>query len=266
MARRKRAKRREEKRERTASERLLEIFKVLPGLYSEDQLFPLMPEDDALVHRLLERLAVRKVLRKETVDGRAAYWDPEHGFDPRRGVLPVLALLPLNFPLNRAVRRARRELERRVLRYREALGAHTFSYLPLWRVPAEAARGRRRVGRDYYVHGVDRRLAVLEAGRLAFRDVVPRPAWKVATLVSPGELDRVPSEAVREDIRPVKVAPGEAAEAVRQGIGARPNPARVELCLLPVWRFEVRHRKEKGRRPRQLWIEGTFGTAYREPP
>ena len=55
------------------------------------------------------------------------------------------------------------------------------------------------------------------------------------------------------------------AEAVRQGIGARPNPAKVEPHLLPLWRFEVWNRKEKGR-PRYVWIEGRFGTTYREHP
>jgi len=76
--------------EKTASERLLEIFEVLPGLYSEKHLFPLMPEEDAFVHRLLERLVERKVLQREMVDGQAAYWEPAHGFDPRRGVLRSL--------------------------------------------------------------------------------------------------------------------------------------------------------------------------------
>lgn len=266
MAHRKESQRREEEREKTAAERLLEIFEVLPGLYSEKHLFPLMPEDDAFVHHLLERLVARKVLQKETIDGTVAYWDPAHGFDPRRGVLRSLGLLPLNFPLNRAVRRARTELERAILRYREELGDHEFSYLPLWRVPAEAARGRVRLGRDYYVHGGNRRLAVLEAGRLVFREVIPRPAWKLMSLVSPGKIDRLPAEKVREEIRAVRVAPDEAAETVRRAIGVRPNPAKAELCLLPLWRFEVRHREEKGRRPRYLWIEGAFGTAYREAP
>ena len=124
-------------REKTASERLLEIFEVLPGLYSERHLFPLMPEEDAFVHRLLERLVDRKVLQRETIDGEAAYWDPAHGFDPRRGVLRTLGILPLDFPLNKAARRARTVLERRILRVREEVGGHEFSYLPLWRVPAE---------------------------------------------------------------------------------------------------------------------------------
>ena len=266
MARKQESKRREEDREKTAAERLLEIFEVLPGLYSEMHLFPLMPDDDAFVHRLLERLVDRKVLQKETIDGTVAYWDTAHGFDPRRGVLRSLGLLPLNFPLNRAARRAKAELERTILHYREELGDHEFSYVPLWRVPSEVTRGRVKLGRDFYVHGGSKRLAVVGAGRLAFRDVVPHAAWKLTSLVSPGKIDRVAAEKVREEIRVVKVAPEQAAEAVRQAIGARPNPAKVELCLLPLWRFEVRHREEKGRRPRHLWIDGTFGSAFRESP
>jgi hypothetical protein len=263
MTRRKGA-RRAESREKTASERLLEIFEVLPGLYSEKHLFPLMPEEDAFVHRLLDRLAERKVLQRETVDGQAAYWDPTHGVDPRRGVLRTLGILPLNFPLNKAARRARAALERRILRLREELGGHEFSYLPLWRVPAEVQRGPQRVGRDFFVQGVNRKLAVLRGGRPTFRHVVPGAAWKLDPLVSPARIDRVPAEKVREDIRPVRVAPDQAAEIVRRGIGAKPNPDRVELCLLPLWRFEIKHREEKGRRPRHIWIDGTFGSVFRD--
>ena len=250
--------------EKTASERLLEIFEVLPGLYSEKHLFPLMPEEDAFVHRLLERLVERKVLQREMVDGQAAYWEPAHGFDPRRGVLRSLGLLPLNFPLNKAAKRARAELERRILRYREEIGGHEFSYLPLWRVPSEVSRGPQRVGRDFYVQGVNRKLAVLHGGRLAFRHLVPGAAWRRESLVSPSKIDRVPPEKVREDIRPVRVAPDQAAEIVRRTIGAKPNPGRVELCLLPLWRFEIKHREEK-RRTRRLWIDGTFGSTFRDP-
>ena len=264
MARRKGGRGRREHREKTAAERLLEIFEVLPGLYSERHLFPLMPEDDAFVHRLLERLVERRVLQREAVDGQVAYWDPAYGFDPRRGVLRSLGLLPLNFPLNRAVRRARAALERRILRVREEIGGHDFSYLPLWRVPAEVTRGEGRVGRDFYVHGVNRKLALAIGGRLVFRDVVPRPMWRLETLVSPAKIDRVAPEKVREEIRPVKSAPEQAAESVRQAIGVKPNPAKVELCLLPLWRFEVRHRVETRRRPRHLWIDGTFGSPFRE--
>src|SRR2546426_2926411 len=113
MTRKKSGRRRTGDREKTAAERLLEIFEVLPGLYSEKHLFPLMPEEDVFVHKLLERLAERKVLERETVDGQVAYWDPAHGFDPRRGVLRSLGLLPLNFPLIKAVRRAPSPLQRR---------------------------------------------------------------------------------------------------------------------------------------------------------
>src|SRR2546425_528875 len=222
MARRKGG-RPSEDREKTASERLLEIFEGLPGLYSEKHLFPLMPEEDVFVHKLLERLAERKVLERETVDGQVAYWDPAHGFDPRRGVLRSLGLLPLNFPLIKAGRRARSALERRILRVREELGTHDFSYLPLWRVPAEVPRGPGKVGRDFYVHGGNRKLALLRAGRLVFRDVVPRPTWKLDTIVSPAKIERVSPEKVRAEIRSVRVAPDGAAESVRQKIGAKPN-------------------------------------------
>ena len=263
MARRKRP-RRAEDREKTASERLLEIFEVLPGLYSERHLFPLMPDDDAFVHRLLERLVERKVLQRETIAGEPAYWDPAHGFDPRRGVLRTLGLLPLNFPLNKAVRRARTVLERRILRVREEIGGHEFSYLPLWRVPAEVVHKRGKLARDFYVHGVSRKLAILDRGRLVFREIVRRGAWSLETLVSPVKIDRVPAEKVREEIRAIRVAPDRAAEAVRQLIGAKPNPAKVELCLLPLWRFEIRHRLERLRRPRYIVVDGTFGSTFLE--
>src|SRR2546427_8854562 len=106
MTRKKSGRRRTEDREKTAAERLLEIFEVLPGLYSEKHLFPLMPEEDAFVHRLLERLVERKVLQRETVDGQSAYWEPARGFDPRRGVLRSLGLLPPNLPPDKAAQRA----------------------------------------------------------------------------------------------------------------------------------------------------------------
>src|SRR5437879_11343944 len=141
MARRKGG-RPSEDREKTASERLLEIFEVLPGLYSEKHLFPLMPEEDAFVHRLLERLVERKVLQRETLDGVTAFWDPAHGFDPRRGVLRTLGLLPLDFPLNKAVKRARAALERRILRVRGESRGHAVAYPPVWRVAATAAPAR----------------------------------------------------------------------------------------------------------------------------
>ena len=264
MVRRKAA-RRTESREKTASERLLEIFEVLPGLYSEKHLFPLMPEEDTFVHRLLERLAERKVLQRETVYGQAAYWDPAHGFDPRRGVLRTLGILPLNVPLNKAARRARTALERKILRLREEVGGHEFAYLPLWRVPGEVQRGPQRVGREFYVQAVNKNLAVLHGGRLTFRHVIPGPAWNVTPLVAPSKIEHVPAERVREDIRLVRVAPDQAAEIVRRGVGAKPNPERVELCLLPLWRFEIKHREEKGRRPRHIWIDGTFGSVFRDP-
>src|SRR2546427_12271631 len=98
MARKRGGKRRPEDREKTASERLMEIFEVLPGLYSEKHLFPLMPEEDVFVHKLLERLAERKVLERETVDGQVAYWDPAHRFDPPRAVLRAPRLPPLDLP------------------------------------------------------------------------------------------------------------------------------------------------------------------------
>ena len=255
--------RRAESREKTASERLLEIFEVLPGLYSEKHLFPLMPEEDTFVHRLLERLAERKVLQRETVYGQAAYWDPAHGFDPRRGVLRTLGILPLNVPLNKAARRARTALERKILRLREEVGGHEFAYLPLWRVPGEVQRGPQRVGREFYVQGVNKKLAVLHGGRLTFRDVVRVPAWRLEPIVSPANINRVPAEKVREDIQPVRVAPDQAAEVVRQKIGGKPNTSKVELCLLPLWRFELRHRVFPTRRPRHIWIDGTLGSVFR---
>src|SRR2546427_1589575 len=98
MTRKKSGRRRTEDREKTAAERLLEIFEVLPGLYSEKHLFPLMPEEDAFVHRLLERLVERKVLQRETVDGQSAYWEPAHGLDPRREGRPAPRVPPLKLP------------------------------------------------------------------------------------------------------------------------------------------------------------------------
>ena len=263
MTRKKSGRRRTEDREKTAAERLLEIFEVLPGLYSEKHLFPLMPEEDAFVHRLLERLVERKVLQRETLDGVTAFRDPAHGFDPRRGVLRTLGLLPMDYPLDKAVKRARAALERRILRVWEEIRGHEFSYLPVWRVPAEISRGPQRLGRDFYVQGVNRKLAVLSGGRLTFRDVVRVPAWRLEPIVSPASITRVPAEKVREDIQPVRVAPDQAAEVVRQKIGGKPNTSRVELCLLPLWRFELRHRVFPTRRPRHVWIDGTFGSVFR---
>src|SRR2546427_7549255 len=108
MARRKGG-RPSEDREKTASERLLEIFEVLPGLYSEKHLFPLMPEEDAFVHRLLERLVEREVVPRASVDGPTAHSEPAPGFDPRRGVLPAPGSPPMNLPPFKSLKRTARE-------------------------------------------------------------------------------------------------------------------------------------------------------------
>src|SRR5437879_608727 len=86
MARRKGG-RPSEDREKTAAERLLEIFEVLPGLYGEKHLFPLMPEEDAFVHRLLEGLVARKVLQRTTREDVPSFWDRAQAFVPGDAVL-----------------------------------------------------------------------------------------------------------------------------------------------------------------------------------
>jgi hypothetical protein len=258
--------RRGTKRVPTPSDRLLQIFDVLPGLYTEEDLLPLMAGSNAPVGQLLGELSAENVLRRETIGGTAAYWKPDHGFDPRRGVLRTLGLLPLEFPLDRAARRARSELERKVLMYQEDLGAHGFSYLPLWRVPAKVPGKGQDLVRDFYVHGGKGTLGFFIGGRFAFHDIVPRPAWKLPPAVWPADIERVPAGDVRGEVLPVKVAPKEAVETVGRKMGMRPDPEGVELCLLPLWRFEVVHRIETHRRPRHLWVDGTFGSVSNEPP
>ncbi len=253
-------------REPTPADRLLRVFDVLPGLYTEEDLLPLMAGSNEPVGALLGKLADENVLRRETVGGAAAYWKPDHGFDPRRGVLRVLGLLPLEFPLERAEKRARSELGGRVLRAREDLGEHEFSYLPLWRVPAKVPSKGAGLTRDFYVHARSGRLGFLLRGRFAFHDIVPPSAWKQPPPVWAADIVRVPASEVHDEVLPVKLSSEEALEAVQRRMGMRPEPEGVELCLLPVWQFEVLHRAGARGRSRLLWIDGTFGSAFREPP
>ncbi len=253
-------------REPTASDRLLQVFDVLPGLYTEADLVTLMAGSNAPVGDLLGKLASANVLRKETIGGTPAYWKPDHGFDPRRGVLRTLGLLPMEFPLERAEKRARAELSRKALVAREGLGRHEFSYLPLWRVPAKVPGKDPDLVRDFYVHARSGKLGFLLRGRFAFHEIVPAAAWKQPPPVWSADIQRVPASEVRAEVRPVKLSPEEAVEAVQRKMGMRPDPERVEMCLLPVWQFELVHRAGARGRSRLLWIDGTFGSAFREPP
>ena len=248
-----------------ASDRLLAVFDVLPGLYTEADLLPLLAGSNEPVGALLGRLAEENVLRRETIGGTAAYWKPDHGFDPRRGVLRTLGLLPMEFPLERAEKRAKAELDRGVLVHREGVGEHDFSYLPLWRIPAKVPAKGPDLMRDFYVHARNGRLGFLLRGRFAFHDVIPPSAWKQPPPVWSADIQRVPASDVHDEVRPVKLSPEDALQAVQRKMGMRPDPAGVELCLLPMWQFEVL-RRDGVRRARLLWIDGTFGSAFREPP
>ncbi len=141
-----------------------------------------------------------------------------------------------------------------------------FYYLPLWRVEAEVPLGRSegRAVRQFYVHGVTGELAYSVYGRLSFEEIPRKDALRLESVARKSLLSRVPVVGIGEAIPLAKVGPAQAAEIVRTTLGAKLLASEPELVLLPIWRFDVVSKADG--QSRSLWIEGAFGSAFREAP
>ena len=246
--------------------RVLRIFEDAPGLYGAEEIRSRIAGDERFLSILLRKMVEHHLLRVERLDGREMFWDPTIGFDPRRGPSRHLGMFPLRFPLVRATQRARDHLRKRILLIpRERLTRKDFYYLPLWRVEAEVplAGGKGRAARQFYVHGATGELAYSVYGRLSFEEIPRKDALQLDAVASKSLLEHAPGTRIGEPISLAKVGPAQAQEIVRTTLGARPT-AEPELVLLPVWRFDV-FSKVDGQ-TRSLWIDGAFGSVFREAP
>ena len=247
--------------------RVLRIFEDAPGFYGAEDIRSRTPGDERFLSILLRKMVEHHLLRAERMDGREMFWDPTIGFDPRRSPLKHLGMFPLRFPLVRATQRARDHLRRRILLIpRERLTRKDFYYLPLWRVEAEVPLpgGKGRAARQFYVHGVTGELAYSVYGRLSFEEIPRKDALRLEHVAPKSLMDHVPVGRIGEPIPLAKVGPTQAQDIVRTTLGVKPGALEPELVLLPVWRFDVASKADGERR--SLWIEGAFGSVFREAP
>lgn len=247
--------------------RVLDLFEDAPGFLSEDEIRSRLSVDEGFLPILLRKMVEHRLLVPERIDGRDVFWDPAVGFDPRRGAAKHLNLFPLRFPLVRATKRARDHLRRRMLVIpRERLARKEFYYLPLWRVEAEVPIGRSngRAARQFYVNAVTGELAYPVYGRLTFEEIPRKDALRLDSLAPKSLLGQVRSARVGEAIPFAKVGPAQAQEIVRTTLGAKPTGSDPEVVLLPVWRFDLASKVDG--HVRSLWIEGAFGSVFREAP
>lgn len=247
--------------------RVLNLFDDAPGFYAAEEIRSRVVVDERFLSILLRKMVEHRLLILEHIDGGEVYWDPTIGFDPRRGVSKQLGIFPLRFPLVQATKRARDHLRRRMLVIpRERLTRKEFYYLPLWRVEAEIPIGRTqgRIGRQFYVNAVTGELAYPVYGRLTFEEIPRKDALRLDSVAPKSLLNRVAASGVGEPIPLAKVGPAQAQEIVRTSLGAKPTSADPEAVLLPIWRFDLASKADG--HVRSLWIEGAFGSVFREAP
>jgi hypothetical protein len=247
--------------------RVLKIFEDLPGMYGPEEVVAMTGLDLRFVTILLRKMAEARLLRPEHVDGRDVCWDPTIGFDVRRGVPERVSTLPLRLPLVRATKRVGENLHRRMLVIpKERLSRKEFYYLPLWRVEAELPLGKKggRIARQFFVNGVTGEIAQAVGGSLTFEEFPRRDGTRAEPIVPRAHLEAGPSKKIGDPVPLAKVGPSQAGEIVRRSFGAKVTSDRPELCLLPVWRFQIE--SNEGRRTRPLWVDGTLGTVLRAPP
>ncbi|HKW43253.1 MAG TPA: hypothetical protein VJP06_03610, partial [Thermoplasmata archaeon] len=247
--------------------RVLRVFEDAPGLYLPADIGSRVVIDGRFLEILLRKMVEHRLLRTEHLDGREVYWDPTSGFDPRRGAFGTsLGVFPLRFPLVRATRRARDHLRRRMLVIpRERVVRKEFYYLPLWRVEAEVplGRGDGRAARQFYVNAVTGDLAYPVYGRVTFEEIPRRDALRLESLAPKSLLGHVPSARVAEPVPLARVGPSQAQEIVRTTLGVKADASEPEFALLPIWRFGVVSRQGQ---TRSLWVDGAFGSVFREAP
>jgi hypothetical protein len=247
--------------------RVLHLFEDYPGLYGPEEIASMNPADQRFLSILLRKMAEARLLRPEQVEGREVYWDPTMGFDVRRGVPAKIAWLPLRFPLVEATKRANESVHRRMLVIpTERLAKKEFYFVPLWRVEAEIPFGRRggRVARQFYVNAASGGIAHVVNGNLSFKEFPREDVSRLDSLASKAQLEPGPSRKIGDHVPLARVGPSQAKEIVHRSLGAKVMTDPPELCLLPVWKFQVR--ANGGAKTRSVWVDGTLGSVLSTPP
>ena len=247
--------------------RVLHLFEDHPGLYGLEEIAGMNPADTRFLSILLRKMSEARLLRSEEVEGREVYWDPTIGFDVRRGVPSKAAWLPLRYPLVEATKRANDSIERRMLVIpKERITGKEFYFVPLWRVEAEIPLGRKggKVARQFYVNAASGSIAHVVNGILTFEEFPRKDVSRLEALSSKAHLEPGPSQKIGDHVPIARVGPSQAKEIVHRSFGAKVLTDHPELCLLPVWKFEMETNGSGKTRP--LWVDGTLGSVLSRPP
>jgi hypothetical protein len=247
--------------------RILHLFEDHPGLYGLEEIAGMNPADMRFLSILLRKMAEAHLLRPEQVEGREVYWDPTIGFDVRRGVPAKVAWLPLRYPLVEATKRANETLERRMLVIpKERITGKEFYFVPLWRVEAELPLGRKggKLARQFYVNATSGGIAHVVSGHLSFQVFPHKDVARLEPLAAKAHLEPGPSHKIGDHVPIARVGPSQAKEIIHRSLGAKVLMEHPELCLLPVWKFEVQ--SNGGGKTRPLWVDGTLGSVLNHAP
>ncbi len=247
--------------------RILHLFEDHPGLYGLEEIASMNPADTRFLSILLRKMAEARLLRPEQVEGREVYWDPTIGFDVRRGVPAKVAWMPLRFPLVEATSRANESLARRMLIIpKERIAGKEFYFVPLWRVEAEVPLGRKggKAARQFYVNAVSGGLAHVVSGDLSFEAFPRKDAARLEPLSAKARLEAGPSHRIGDHVPLARVGPSQAKEIVHRSLGAKVLMEGPELCLLPVWKFEIQ--ANGSGTTRSIWVDGTLGSVLLSAP
>ena len=247
--------------------RVLHLFEDHPGLYGLEEVGGMNPADERFLSILLRKLAEARLLRPEHVEGRDVYWDPTIGFDVRCGIPAKIAWLPLRFPLVEATKRANDSIERRMLVIpKERITGKEFYFVPLWRVEAEIPLGRKggKVARQFYVNAASGGIAHVVDGSLSFEEFPRKDVSRLEPLATKAQLEPGPSQKIGDRVPVARVGPSQAKEIVHRSVGAKVLTEQPELCLLPVWKFEMQ--SNGSGKTRSLWVDGTLGSVMSAPP
>ncbi len=247
--------------------RVLHLFEDHPGIYGLEEVTEMNPADPRFLGILLRKLAEARLLRPEEIEDREVYWDPTIGFDVRRGAPSKVQWLPLRFPLVDATERANATLERGVFGGpKEHLTRKEFYFVPLWRVEAEIPLGRHggKAGRQFYVNAVSGHIAHVTNGSLSFEAFPRKEVAYLEPLAPRSQLEPGPSSKIGDQVPIARFGPSHAKEIVHRSLGLKVVTERPDLCLLPVWKFEVASNGDG--KTRSLWVDGTLGSvAHRAP-
>ncbi len=247
--------------------RILHLFEDHPGLYGMDEIAGMNPADARFLSILLRKMSEARLLRPEQVEGREVYWDPTVGFDVRRGVPAKVAWLPLRYPLIEATKRANDTLARRMLIIpKERITGKEFYFVPLWRVEAETPLGRKggRMARQYYVNACSGGIAHVVSGSLSFQVFPHKDIHRLEPLAAKAHLEPGPSHKIGDHVPTARIGPSQAKEIIHRSLGAKVLTEHPELCLLPVWKFEVQ--SNGGGKTRPVWVDGTLGSVLPHAP